>query len=301
VESSGGQVLRRVLVTGAAGMLGSQLLRSAPRGLTCVGTDLAPAREDLPGGGVDLADEAALEALWQRLGPFDAVLHAAAFTAVDRAESEPELAARVNVLASAALARRCARSGARLVAVSTDFVFDGRSARAYRECDPPAPLSVYGRTKLEGEQAALAAHSGGTVVARTQWLYGPRGSHFPRTIVKLARERGELKVVDDQVGCPTSTLELAPALWDLARSSALGVFHAACEGSCSWHGFTRAILDLVGLGAVRLEPCSSAQFPRPAQRPAHSALDCGKLARLRGRTLKPWREALADYLAIEPL
>ena len=290
----------RVLVTGAAGMLGSELLRRAPAGLEPVGTDLA-AGEGVAAPGVDLADPEALAALWRDHGPFVGVLHGAAYTAVDKAEEQPGLARRVNAEATAHLARACREHGARLVAVSTDFVFDGAGRRPYREDDAPCPLSVYGRTKLEGERAALETHPEGTSIVRTQWLYGPRGRHFPRTIAAAARERGSLKVVDDQVGAPTTTLELAPALWDVLQQGAPGVYHAACEGSCSWHGFTAAILAELGLGAVRLEPCATADFPRPAPRPAYSVLDSGKLARLRGRPLAPWRDALRAYLAAEAI
>lgn len=279
-------------------MLGSQLLLDAPPDVEAVGTDLAPG---VARPGVDLADEGAVAALLERDGPWAAVLHAAAYTAVDRAESEPELALRVNASACEVLARICARRGVDLVVVSTDFVFDGHARTPYATDAVPAPLSVYGRTKLAGERAALAAHPGGTAVVRTQWLYGPRGKHFPRTIVALARERGSLRVVDDQVGSPTTTLELAPALWDVWRLGGRGVFHAACQGECSWHGFTAAILEELGLSSVRLEACTSAEFPRPAARPAYSVLDSARLARLRGRALAPWRTALRDYLAMETL
>lgn len=291
---------RRVLVTGAAGMLGSELLRRVPSGFEALGTDLAQAPE-VAAAGLDLCDEGALERAWRELGPFAAVIHCAAYTAVDKAEQEPDLARRVNVDATRAVARTCARNGARLVAVSTDFVFDGRATRPYREDDAALPLSVYGRTKLDGERAAFEALPQGAAIVRTQWLYGPRGKHFPRTIVGYARERGRLKVVDDQVGSPTSTLELAPALWDVLASGRAGLFHAACEGSCSWHGFTRAILDGCGLSQVVLEPCATSDFKRPAARPAYSVLDSSKLAALRGRPLAPWRRALEDYLAVEPL
>ena len=286
----------RALVTGAAGMLGSELLLSVPRGWEAVGTDLAP-QAQVPG--LDLADEAALERVWRELGPFDAVLHCAAYTAVDKAESERELAWRVNVDASRTVAQACARHGARMVAVSTDFVFDGTSTRPYVENDEARPLSVYGATKLAGERAVLDTLPGDSAVVRTQWLYGPRGKHFPRTIAAFARERGELKVVDDQTGAPTTTLELAPALWDVLSSGENGLFHAACEGTCTWFGFTQAILAELGLTRVRLEPCSTDAFPRPARRPAYSVLDSSRLARLRGRRLAHWRDALKTYLEVE--
>lgn len=281
-------------------MLGQQLFACAPADAITLGTDLARA-PGLAAGGVDLADEARVAQLWSKLGPFDAVIHGAAYTAVDLAESNVELARRANVEACDVLARRCALEGTRLVAVSTDFVFDGASSRPYREDDPPRPLSVYGATKLEGEQAMLAAHARGTLIARTQWLYGPRGKHFPRTIVAAAREQRRLKVVDDQRGSPTTTLVLAPALWDLTAQGEAGLWHAACEGECSWYEFTAAILEELMLRDVVLEPCTSDAFPRPARRPAYSVLDCTKLTRLRGRSLGPWRAALKSYLALEPL
>ena len=288
----------RVLVTGAAGMLGSQVLLSMPDGESAVGTDLREA----PGVavvGVDLADADQVAALFAEHGPFDGVIHCAAYTAVDLAEEEPEVARRVNAEACGVLAAECARAGARLVVVSTDFVFDGEKGAPYTEDDATGPLSVYGATKLEGEQLALAAHPGGTCVVRTQWLYGPRGKHFPRTIEALARERDELKVVSDQVGSPTSTLELSPALWDVLRRGEPGVYHAACEGSCSWYELACAVVVLCGIESVKVLPCTTEDFPRPARRPRASVLDCARLTALRGRPLAPWREALGTYLGSE--
>jgi dTDP-4-dehydrorhamnose reductase len=229
------------------------------------------------------------------------VIHCAAFTAVDLAEEREADALRANGEATRVLARACARRAIPLVVVSTDFVFDGTGTRPYREDDPTAPLSAYGRTKLAGERAALAEHPRGTRIVRTQWLYGPRGKHFPGTIHGLARTKPELKVVHDQVGSPTTTLELAPALWDVLARGEPGVYHAACEGSCSWYELARATLELTGLAHVKLSPCSTAEFPRPARRPAYSVLDCAKLARLRGRPLLPWRAALARFLEQHPL
>jgi dTDP-4-dehydrorhamnose reductase len=289
-----------VLVTGAAGMLGSELIACAPAGASAIGTDLIGGAS-VALSAVDLSDPASLDRIWREHGPFDGVIHCAAYTAVDKAEEQPELAHKVNAVVCGVLARACAERGAQLVAVSTDFVFDGHKRTPYVESDAAKPLSVYGKTKLEGEHEALAAHPRGTAIVRTQWLYGPRGKHFPRTIVGYAREKGRLKVVDDQVGSPTSTLELAPALWDVLTKRATGIFHAACEGSCSWFGFTRAILDECKLGSVVLEPCTTAAFPRPAHRPAYSVLDSSRLAALRGRRLAPWPTALRNYLAVEPL
>ena len=291
--------LARVLVTGAAGMLGSQLVLDAPPGTAAVGTDLRAADAGSPplaATGVDLAEHEAVARLFAEHGPFTGVLHAAAYTAVDQAEAEEALAHRVNAEASAVLARACARQGIPLVVVSTDFVFDGAKRSPYREEDPVAPLGAYGRTKRAGEEAALRAWPAGARIVRTQWLYGPRGKHFPGTIVKLARERGALSVVNDQVGSPTSTLELSPALWDVLAGGAAGIYHAACEGQASWFDFARESVRLAGLaGKVDLKPCTTAEFPRPAPRPAYSVLDCAKLARLRGRRLRPWTDALVTF------
>jgi dTDP-4-dehydrorhamnose reductase len=275
-------------------MLGSELRIQAPAGIATLGTDLR-AGPDVEAPEVDLADAAAVARLFAERGPFSGVIHCAAFTAVDLAEEKEAEAQRANEAATRVLAEACARSGSHLVALGTDFVFDGESRRPYREDDPVRPLSAYGRTKLAAERAALAAHPRGTAVVRTQWLYGPRGKHFPGTIRELAKTRKELKVVDDQRGSPTTTLELAPALWDVLSHRWTGVFHAACEGEASWYDLAVATLELAGVGDVVVRPCTTAEFPRPARRPAYSVLDCSKLAALRGRRLAPWREALRSF------
>jgi len=292
----------RVLVTGATGMLGSQVLCAAPAGVEAVGSGRSAARPGAPAvelAGFDLCAPGAVEELFLRAGPLSGVVNCAAHTAVDKAEEEEPLALRQNAEVPAALARACAERGLAFVHVSTDFVFDGSGTRPYRPDDPTSPLGAYGRTKLEGERRVRAAHPGAAIV-RTQWLYGPRGKHFPGTILALAATKPELKVVHDQVGAPTSTLELAPALWDVLLGRASGVFHAACEGRASWFDFARATLELAG-SSTPIHPCTTAEFPRPARRPAYSVLDCATLTALRGRPLKPWREALADFLAHERL
>jgi len=289
----------RVLVTGAAGMLGSQLLLTAPPRVEAVGTDLvsAPAgNPEVAHPGVDLSDPAAVARLLDRLAPVAGVIHGAAYTAVDQAEVEEERALLANARVPEVVARACAERRLPLVHVSTDFVFDGTKRTPYTVDDAPSPLSAYGRTKLAGERAVLAAHAGGTAIVRTQWLYGPRGKHFPGTILNLAATKDELRVVDDQTGSPTSTLELAPALWDVLAARATGLYHAACEGAATWFAFASETLRLAEKH-TRVVPCTTAEFPRPARRPAYSVLDCSRLAELRGRTLKPWREALADFLA----
>ena len=294
-----------MLVTGAAGMLGSQLLLDAPGSCCAVGTDLGPARYGAPVvefPGLDLTDEAAVADLFAR-ETFTGVIHAAAYTAVDLAEEEEELARAVNARAPEVVAEACAAAGIPMVLVSTDFVFDGEKTAPYLEDDPVAPLSVYGATKLEGELRASAAHPAGLTIARTQWLYGPRGRHFPGTMLTLAESREELSVVDDQVGAPTSTLVLGPVLWELlARGarvdSGAGIYHTACAGEGSWCDFARATFLLAGLDPERVQPCTTDQFPRPARRPAHSVLDCSRLAALRGEPLPSWKQALAHFFSL---
>lgn len=279
-------------------MLGSQVLLSMPDGESAIGTDLIEA-PGVSAVGFDLSKQESVSALFEEHGPFSGVIHCAAYTAVDQAEEEPELAHKVNAEVCGVLASACAESKIPFVMISTDFVFDGEGDRPYLESDPVAPLSVYGKTKLAGEQLALERYPEGTRIVRTQWLYGPRGKHFPRTIAKLAREREELKVVSDQIGSPTSTLELSPALWDVLRQGQPGIYHGACEGSCSWYEFACAIVVLCGIETVKVLPCSTEEFPRPAHRPAYSVLDCSKLTQLRQKPLSTWREALSTYLGSE--
>lgn len=294
-QQDGGES-RRILVTGAAGMLGSQVLMAAPEDVLVVGTDMREAH-GVDVHGVDLTDETQVqEALFEAAGPFHGVIHTAAYTAVDKAEEEPELAQAVNGDACGVLARAAAQAGVPLVIVSTDFVFDGTRTEPYATDEAPSPASVYGRTKLDGERQALEAHPDGARIVRTQWLYGPRGGHFPGTMQRLARERDRLTVVADQVGSPTSTLELAPALWDVLERGEAGVYHAACEGECSWYELAVATIEASGIEGVSVEPCTTEEFPRPAKRPAYSVLDCSKLTALRGAPLAPWRDALHTYL-----
>jgi dTDP-4-dehydrorhamnose reductase len=227
------------------------------------------------------------------------VIHTAGYTAVDKAEDEQELAQRVNAGGSRTLAERCAKDDIPLLVLSTDFVFDGERRTPYPVDAEPNPLGVYGRTKLAGELAALEAHPRGTRVVRTQWLYGPRGKHFPATILRLAQERDHLRVVSDQFGAPTSTLELAPALWDVLRLGDPGIYHAACAGSCSWYELAVQVLELAHVEGVEVEPCSTEEFPRPAARPPYSVLDCSRLESLRGAPLASWQDALKTYLGNE--
>lgn len=276
-------------------MLGSQVLMAVPDAIEAFGTDMREA-EGVDSIGVDLTDSEQVAQLFEDLAPLHGVIHCAAYTAVDKAEEEPELAQAVNGDACGVLALEAAKAGVPVVIVSTDFVFDGSATEPYLPDDEPSPVSVYGRTKLDGETQAREAHPDGVRIVRTQWLYGPRGGHFPGTMQKLAAERDQLKVVSDQVGSPTSTLELAPALWDVLLLGEAGVYHAACEGQASWYDLAVATIDASDLSDTQIDPCSTDEFPRPAPRPKYSVLDCSKLTELRGKSLSPWKDALLTYL-----
>jgi dTDP-4-dehydrorhamnose reductase len=216
------------------------------------------------------------------------VINCAGYTNVDGAEAEPDTAHAVN----AEGARNVAEAAARVLYVSTDYVFDGTKAGPYVESDPVNPLSAYGRSKLAGERATLTA-SPQSLIVRTAWLFGAGGGNFVATMLRLGEERGELDVVDDQVGCPTFTGHLAEALLALAEGHGHGFLHVAGAGSCSWFEFARAIFERVGMD-VTVRPCTTAEFPRPARRPANSVL-----ASERGApTLPSWQDGLDAYLGV---
>jgi dTDP-4-dehydrorhamnose reductase len=276
----------RILVTGAQGMLGRTLLRRLPEaGHTVVAT----ARADL-----DLTRPAAVAERLLAVHP-QVVIHAAGMTAVDRAESEPELAWAGNALASANVACAAQRVGARLIAISTDYVFAGDLDRAYHEWDAPEPRTVYGRSKLAAERA-IAAHCPDHSIVRTAWLYGPGGPSFVHTMLRLAAQDGPpLHVVDDQIGNPTSTDALARLLIRLIAQPVPGIVHGTCGGETSWCGLAKAIVAQRAL-TRGLVPCTSAEYPRPALRPRNSRLDPLAL-RLAGLpTMPSWEDALADFL-----
>jgi len=272
----------KVLVTGAAGMLGHRVVDDArDRGWEVVGVDL-------PDG--DLTAEAVADALLERVRP-DAVVHCAAWTDVDGAEAREDVARRVNEDASRNIARAAAAVGARVVAVSTDYVFDGTKTTPYVESDPVAPLGAYGRTKLAGERA-VTEHCPDHAIARTAWLYGAGGKNFCDTMLGLAAGRDEVAVVTDQTGSPTWTGHLSPALLDLAASNARGVFHTAGAGQVSWHGLTVELFRRAGV-ACRVAETTSAQFQRPAPRPAWSVLTTERPETPR---LPAWEDGVQAFL-----
>jgi dTDP-4-dehydrorhamnose reductase len=246
------------------------------------------ARADL-----DIRDAAAVNAAVQSATP-QVVINCAAYTDVDGAESDPGMASAINGQGAGSLAATAAAQDAWTLHVSSDYVFDGDHDDPYLESDATHPLSVYGTTKLEGERAVAGAAPDLHTIIRSSWLFGAAGRCFPDTMLRLAAERDELAVVDDQVGCPTFTGHLARALVDLAERSErpVGVLHCAAAGQCSWFGFAQAILQEAGVDTP-IRPVSTAEFPRPAHRPAYSVL---RSSRPEAPGLPHWREGLSDYL-----
>jgi dTDP-4-dehydrorhamnose reductase len=273
----------RLLVTGAAGMLGHRVVADArARGWDVVGIDLPDA---------DLTDPLAAQDVAEEHAP-DAIVHCAAFTDVDGAEEHEARALAVNADASANIAAAAAMLGARIVAVSTDYVFDGTlTDRPYVESDPTAPLGAYGRTKLAGEQA-IAGHNPNYAIARTAWLFGLGGKNFPDTMLNAAQSRDEVAVVTDQTGSPTWAGHLSPALLDLAAGTATGIFHTAGGGQCSWHELTVELYRAAGL-TTKVNETTAAEFQRPAPRPAWSVLGTERDETPR---LPPWQDGVAAYL-----
>ncbi|MBD8139244.1 dTDP-4-dehydrorhamnose reductase [Frigoribacterium sp. CFBP 13605] len=272
----------KYLVTGARGMLGTDLLEALfGRDVTVLG------RADL-----DVTDR---DAVFAAVQGHDVVINAAAYTAVDAAETDEETALAVNGTAAGLLAEATASVGATLVQVSTDYVFDGDAASPYAEDATIAPVSAYGRTKAEGEKLALAANPEGTFIVRTAWLYGAHGGNFAKTMVKLAGSHDTVKVVDDQLGQPTWTADLAAQIVALLDSDApAGVYHGTNSGSTSWFEFARAVFDEAGLDPARVLPTDSSTFVRPAPRPSYSVLGHDAWARAGLTPMRPWREALAE-------
>jgi len=277
----------RVLITGAAGQLGSDLVRVCQ----AAGDDvIACDRRNL-----DLTDRDAVYQAILGSAP-DAVLHAGAWTAVDDCEADHERAFLTNALATEWVADAARRSGAHLVAVSTDYVFDGAKAGPYQEWDRPNPQSTYGRSKLAGEHA-VAVHAPGSAIVRTAWLCGVHGDNMVKTVLGLL-DRPQLAFVDDQLGCPSFTADVAPVVRRIAAERRTGIHHVTNEGTTTWYGFVRDILELCGHDPDRVRPIATGDLdpPRPAPRPANSVLDSAAL-RLGGLPLLPhYRESLARLL-----
>jgi len=289
----------RILIVGAAGQVGTELRRTlAPLGRV-LGVDRAE---------IDLADESAIRSLLRAERP-GLVVNAAAYTAVDRAESEPALAHAINARAPAVLAQEAAALGAWLIHYSTDYVYAGDKPGPYVETDPTGPLSVYGASKLAGDQA-VAAVGGQHLILRTSWVYGAHGGNFVKTMIRLARERETLAVVSDQVGAPTSAHQIAELTAQIARQlpqdddpALSGVYHLQGGGEASWHEFAVAVVEQLrqadesSVRCREIKAIPTSAYPTPARRPANSRLDCAKLRRIFGLSPAGWRAELADRFA----
>ena len=278
--------MKPILVTGGSGQVGTALRGLGERfGVEIV----APDRAEL-----DLTDAASIErAVAAR--DWSAVINAGAYTAVDKAESEAELAFAINADAPAVLARATAVRGVPLLHVSTDYVFDGAKDEPYVEDDPVAPLGVYGASTEAGERAVRDANPA-HVILRTAWVFSPWGQNFVKTMLRLGAERPELRVVDDQRGCPTSAIDIAKALLTIAAAPRYGTWHFVCGGEASWFEFARAIFARAGAKPM-LVPIPAADYPTPAKRPANSRLAVAKIDRDYGIRPRHWTEALDEVMA----
>lgn len=279
----------KILVTGADGQLGLELhevLESRQPGITTY-VDVA---------GLDITDRAATEA-FLRAGQFSHIINCAAYTAVDRAEEDKLACAKVNIDGITNLARMADELGARIVHISTDYVFDGRSCRPYTESDKVNPLSHYGSTKRKGETALLGL-APEAVIIRTGWLYSPHGRNFVKTILRLSATEPRLKVVSDQVGTPTYAADLADAIATIvfARQWKPGIINFANEGVCSWYDFAVAIQRLAGITDCPITPCPSSDYPTPAERPFYSVLDKSRFKATYSRQIPHWEESLAKCI-----
>jgi dTDP-4-dehydrorhamnose reductase len=277
----------RIAVVGANGMLGRDLVEALA----------ASAREfvGLTRADLDVTDPTAAITV---LAGFDVIVNCTAWNRVDDAETLEAEASAVNADGPANLAAAARATGARLIHISTDYVFDGTAASPIQEDAPRAPVSAYGRTKARGEELALAGNPGATAIVRTAWLYGEHGPSFPKTMLRLAAERETVSVVTDQVGQPTWTRDLAARLIDLIDAGVpAGIYHGTNSGETSWYGFAREIFRLAGLDPERVLPTDSGSFVRPAPRPAYSVLGHDAWAAIGLAPMRPWTEAVADAFA----
>ena len=277
-----------ILITGCQGQLGSELKALATPSDFCryFFTDINE---------LDITDARAVNQFVQE-NQIDVVVNCAAYTAVDKAESDLGLCERLNAIAPQYLAEAIEKRGGTLVHVSTDYVFDGKGFQPYKEDAPTNPLTVYGRTKLEGERKAMQACKR-TVVVRTAWLYSTYGNNFVQTILRLAHEKEVLGVVADQIGTPTYARDLARTILQIiAKGIRPGIFHFTNEGTCSWYDFAYAIVRFAGIDRCQIKPLLTANYPTPAQRPHYSLLDKTKIKEVYGIDIAHWTESLKDCL-----
>lgn len=286
-----------ILITGALGQLGEELKSIIQTGKSEIGTfpqDLSKNKVYyLDSKELDISNEKAVTFYFEQ-NKIDVVINCAALTNVDGCEQEVDLAMKVNSIGARNLAVACENQGAKLIHVSTDYVFDGTAKTPYVEWDACNPQGIYGKSKLLGEQYVQSLCSRYFIV-RTAWLYGYNGKNFVKSIMGFAKEKGQLKVVDDQVGNPTHANDLAHHILKLAYTQSYGIYHITGNGSCSWYTFTKEILNKANIPCV-LSPCTTEQFPRPAKRPQYSALDHVMLRATIGDEMRNWKEAIATYI-----
>lgn len=280
----------KILITGAKGQLGREL-----RALLDGDSRFDPTYTDVEE--LDITSPEAVDNMVGKLAP-DYIVNCAAYTAVDRAEDDEATALLLNARAVEILATAASRVGARMIHVSTDYVFDGEGNRPYRDDDAPHPVSAYGRTKLAGEQALLHILPEQSVILRTAWLYSPHGKNFVKTMLELGRTRDQLRVVYDQVGSPTLAADLAHAIITVMTATQWhpGIYHYTNEGVISWYDFTKAIHRLAGITTCDVQPCLSHEFPAKAHRPAYSVLDKSKFKDTFGVTIPYWEESLRQFI-----
>ncbi|MDD5994245.1 MAG: dTDP-4-dehydrorhamnose reductase [Clostridiales bacterium] len=276
----------KVLVTGVKGQLGYDVVRELQsRGHEAIGVDIEE---------MDITDETAVSRVMEETAP-EAVIHCSAFTAVDRAEEEQELCYKVNVQGTENIAKMCQKLGCKMLYLSTDYIFSGEGQRPWEPEDTPSPLNAYGQSKYQGE-VALRQYVDKYFIVRISWVFGINGNNFIKTMLRLGKENGAVKVVDDQIGSPTYTFDLAKLLVDMIETEQYGAYHATNEGICSWYEFAKEIFQEANMKEVTVTPVSSEEFPVKAKRPKNSRMSKEKLVQNGFSLLPSWQDAVKRYI-----
>ena len=276
----------KVLVTGVKGQLGYDVVRELQsRGHEAIGVDIEE---------MDITDETAVSRVMEETAP-ETVIHCSAFTAVDRAEEEQELCYTVNVEGTENIAKMCQKLGCKMLYLSTDYIFSGEGQRPWEPEDTPSPLNAYGQSKYQGE-VALRQYVDKYFIVRISWVFGINGNNFIKTMLRLGKENGAVKVVDDQIGSPTYTFDLAKLLVDMIETEQYGAYHATNEGICSWYEFAKEIFQEANMKEVTVTPVSSEEFPVKAKRPKNSRMSKEKLVQNGFSLLPSWQDAVKRYI-----
>ena len=276
----------KVLVTGVKGQLGYDVVRELQsRGHEAIGVDIEE---------MDITDETAVSRVMEETAP-EAVIHCSAFTAVDRAEEERELCYKVNVEGTENIAKMCQKLGCKMLYLSTDYIFSGEGQRPWEPEDTPSPLNAYGQSKYQGE-VALRQYVDKYFIVRISWVFGINGNNFIKTMLRLGKENGAVKVVDDQIGSPTYTFDLAKLLVDMIETEQYGAYHVTNEGICSWYEFAKEIFQEANMKEVTVTPVSSEEFPVKAKRPKNSRMSKEKLVQNGFSLLPSWQDAVKRYI-----